>query len=93
MTTCKMCQAVQTRSGRTEPVLSRGGGGGSRQIPTQTTLEVHSDNCFTDDSKNHPSAHPADYTNVFTARSSARKAAINTCHAAPDSLFPHEVML
>jgi hypothetical protein len=35
----------------------------------------------------------ADYTNIFTARSSARKAAIKTCHAAPDSLFPHDVML
>jgi hypothetical protein len=51
-TTCKMRQAVRTRNGRAKPVLSRGGGGGSHQIPTQTTLELHSDSSFTDDSKN-----------------------------------------
>jgi hypothetical protein len=31
MTTYKMHQAVRTQSGRAKPVLSRGGGGGSRQ--------------------------------------------------------------
>jgi hypothetical protein len=47
MMTCKMRQAVRTQSGRTKPVLGRGGGEGSRQIPTQTTLEFHSGNSFT----------------------------------------------
>jgi hypothetical protein len=55
MTTCKMRQAVRTQSGRAKPVLSRGGGGGSRQIPAQTTLELHSDHSFTNDRKiTHP---------------------------------------
>jgi hypothetical protein len=36
-----MRQAVQTWNGKTEPVPSRDGGGGSRQIPTQTTLKVY----------------------------------------------------
>jgi hypothetical protein len=80
MMTCKMHQAVQTRNGRTEPVCL----GAGEEIRAKF---------YYGRSKNHPPANQAEYTNIFMARSSARKATINTCHAAPDSLFPHDVTL